>query len=124
LARDSGVSDRIPRAVGLESLAEIYRSADLFVMPSTGEGFGVSFWNRWPWHPALGLDVAGARDALGDGELGTAVSENEVSSAIARLLDEPKPDGASLAGTVHSRFGREGFKAVASSAVNRLTETP
>jgi len=127
LARNCGVGDRVRflGAVGLEILVEIYRSADLFVMPSTGEGFGVSFLEAMAsGTPALGLDVAGARDALGEGELGTTVSENEVSSAIARLLDEPQPDRASLAEVLRSRFGRERFKAMASLAMNRMTETP
>ncbi len=127
LALSHGVTDRVRflGAVGLGDLAEMYRSADLFVMPSTGEGFGVSFLEAMAsGTPALGLDVAGARDALGEGELGTAVSENEVSSAIARLLDEGKPNRGNLAGALRSRFGREGFKSVASSAMNRIMETP
>ena len=75
LARDAGVSDRVRflGAVGLQSLVETYRMADLFVMPSTGEGFGVAFLEAMAsGTPALGLDVAGAKDALADGELGTA----------------------------------------------------
>ena len=39
--------------------------------------------------PAIGLDVAGARDALADGELGTVVAETELSATIARLLADP-----------------------------------
>ena len=81
LARDAGVSERVRflGAVGLQSLVEIYRMADLFVMPSTGEGFGVTFLEAMAsGTPALGLGVAGARDALADGELGTATSEAEL----------------------------------------------
>ena len=79
LARDAGVSERVRflGRVGLQTLVEIYRMADLFVMPSTGEGFGVAFLEAMAsGTPALGLDVAGARDALADGQLGTAVAED------------------------------------------------
>jgi phosphatidylinositol alpha-1,6-mannosyltransferase len=125
LARDSGVSDRVGflGAVGLENLVEIYRSADLFVMPSTGEGFGVSFLEAMAsGTPALGLNVAGARDALGEGELGTAVSENELTTAIVRLLEQPKPDAIKLAVAVCSRFGREKFKGMGREVLTRLIE--
>ena len=80
-------------AVELQSLVELYRMADLFVMLSTGEGFGVTLLEAMAsGTPALGLSVAGAADALADGQLGTALSETELPVAIARLLVEPKPD--------------------------------
>jgi phosphatidylinositol alpha-1,6-mannosyltransferase len=125
LARDVGVSERVRflGAVGLKSLMEIYRMADLFVMPSTGEGFGVAFLEAMAsGTPALGLDVAGARDALADGELGTAVSKAEFTAALARLLVEPKPDSGALAAATWARFGRQAFAAGARTALNRLIE--
>jgi phosphatidylinositol alpha-1,6-mannosyltransferase len=118
-----GVIDRVKFLGAAESqtLSEIYRAADLFVMPSTGEGFGVGFLEAMAsGTPALGLDVAGARDALGEGELGTAVSEGEVPSAISRLLNETKPDRSILAAAVRARFGREKFERAVRSVLNRL----
>ena len=126
LARNAGVSDRV-RFLGaqeLPSLIETYRAADLFVMPSTGEGFGVSFLEAMAsGTTAIGLDVAGARDALADGELGTVVAETELSAAIARLLSRPKPDPLGLADAVHARFGRKLFAKNARNAWDRLMET-
>jgi phosphatidylinositol alpha-1,6-mannosyltransferase len=125
LARDAGVSDRVRflGSVGLQSLIEIYRAADLFVMPSTGEGFGVTFLEAMAsGTPALGLGVAGDRDALADGELGTETSEAELAATIAQLLDEPRPDSLKLAAAVHERFGRKKFAEAASTALNRLME--
>jgi phosphatidylinositol alpha-1,6-mannosyltransferase len=125
LARDAGVSDRVHFLGGVEmqSLVELYRMADLFVMPSTGEGFGVSFLEAMASGTlALGLDVAGARDALGEGELGTAVSENELPSAIGRLLERTDSNSDNFATAVRMRFGREQFANNTRNAINRLIE--
>jgi phosphatidyl-myo-inositol dimannoside synthase len=126
LARNAGVSDRV-RFLGaqeLPSLIETYRAADLFVMPSTGEGFGVSFLEAMAsGTPAIGLDVAGARDALADGELGSVVAETELSATIARLLSRPRPDPLGLADAVRARFGRKMFADYLRNAWDRLMET-
>ena len=125
LARDAGVSDRVRflGALVLQRLIEIYRAADLFVMPSTGEGFGVSFLEAMAsGTPALGLDVAGAKDALADGELGTAASEAALSATISRILDQPKPDSVDLATAVHARFGQKQFANNALNVLDRLME--
>jgi phosphatidylinositol alpha-1,6-mannosyltransferase len=125
LARDAGVSERVRflGRVGLQSLIEIYRAADLFVMPSTGEGFGVAFLEAMAsGTPALGLGVAGARDALADGQLGTAASEADFPATIACLLHEPKPDPYVLAAAARARFGRETFAIGVRAVLNRLME--
>jgi len=125
LARDAGVSERVRflGRVGLETLVEIYRIAELFVMPSTGEGFGVAFLEAMAsGTPALGFGVAGARDALADGQLGAAVAEAELPGALARLVATPKPDPHALAAAARDRFGRQTFAACARTALNRLIE--
>jgi phosphatidylinositol alpha-1,6-mannosyltransferase len=114
LARETGVVDRIQFLgdVGARRLAEAYRMADLFVMPSAGEGFGIVFLEAMAsGTPALGLDVAGARDALADGELGILVSEDDLPGAFDRALTVPRPDPQALAGKVRARFGRGVFAA-------------
>ncbi len=126
LARNAGVSERV-RFLGaqeLPSLIESYRAADLFVMPSTGEGFGVSFLEAMAsGTPALGLDVAGTRDALAEGQLGTVVAESELAATISSLLSQPKPDSRSLAAAVRARFGRKQFAENARNAWSRLMGT-
>jgi phosphatidylinositol alpha-1,6-mannosyltransferase len=125
LARKLGISERVHffGAVELQALTELYRMADLFVMPSMGEGFGIAFLEAMvSGTPAIGLDLGGARDALADGQLGTIVSEVDLPAAISRLLAAPKPDPIALAAATHARFGRENFAAGVRNALNRLIE--
>jgi phosphatidylinositol alpha-1,6-mannosyltransferase len=122
-----GVADRV-RFVGVagpETLVDAYRMADLFVMPSTGEGFGIAFLEAMACGtPALGLPVAGAKDALADGELGIAVAEADLAAAMSRLLAEPKPPADDLAAAAQARFGRAGFVRNVRDALQRLAAVP
>jgi phosphatidyl-myo-inositol dimannoside synthase len=124
LARKAGVADRVRflGAVGDQQLAQAYRMADLFVMPSTGEGFGIVFLEAMAsGTPALGLDAAGARDALANGELGTVIAEgDDFPAAVARLLEAPRPDPVALSKAVRDRFGPAAFRAQLSVAFDRL----
>ena len=125
LAAEIGVNDRVKflGAIDLQTLIETYRAADVFVMPSTGEGFGVSFLEAMASGiPALGLDVAGARDALGDGELGPCVSECDLVRTIDHLLNHRKAEHDGIPVAVRRRFGRECFSGTVQSAINRLVE--
>jgi phosphatidylinositol alpha-1,6-mannosyltransferase len=92
-------------------------------MPSTGEGFGIAFLEAMvSGTPALGLNIAGAKDALADGELGGCISEERLIDEIHRALTGPGPDPVALSEAARSRFGREGFLCGVRSAVNRLME--
>jgi phosphatidylinositol alpha-1,6-mannosyltransferase len=125
LAVETGVAGRVRfmGAVGRETLINAYRMADLFVMPSTGEGFGIAFLEALAsGTPALGLAVAGARDALADGELGTVVAESELLSTLVRVLARAKPNSNALAAAVRGRFGSASFAADARAALNRLMQ--
>lgn len=113
LAIETGVADRI-RFVGAlprEQLIEAYRMADLFVMPSTSEGFGIAFLEAMACGtPALGLDMAGAVDALEGRKLGHSCSEAHLAEHVCELLDglTPKPNlvGAHIAGP----FGMDAYR--------------
>jgi phosphatidylinositol alpha-1,6-mannosyltransferase len=123
IALKFGVLERVHfmGGVALETLIEAYRMADLFVMPSTGEGFGIAFLEAMACGtPALGLAVGGANDALADGELGTAISKSELPSALGRLLST-RTDPWVLSRAVGARFGRKLFAERLNSAINRLS---
>ena len=92
LAKDFGVSERVNFAghVPTKELPDYLRLADVLVMPSTGEGFGIVFLEAM----ASGVDViAGNRDGsvdpLADGVLGRAVdpeNDEELTTAISATL--------------------------------------
>ena len=118
IATRIGVADRV-RFVGFASpeiLVQSCRMADLFVMPSTSEGFGLAYIEAMACGtPALGLAVGGARDALGNGELGTALGhEDDLAAAIDRLLVETPRNREALADATRARFGRDAFAPAAS----------
>jgi phosphatidylinositol alpha-1,6-mannosyltransferase len=99
LARDEGVGDvvRFLGQVSDEQRDEWLRQADLFAMPSrlpggelAGEGFGIVYLEAGAYgKPVIAGNVAGARDAVIDGETGLLVDptdERAVADAIVRLL--------------------------------------
>jgi phosphatidylinositol alpha-1,6-mannosyltransferase len=113
LAAEAGVADRV-RFLGRtpdEQLADLYRAADLFALPSTGDGFGIVFLEAMACGtPALGLAVGGAPDAFADGELGALAQEEGLLEALARAVTEAQTSPA-LSEAVRARFGQGAFRA-------------
>ena len=72
--------------------ADHYRAADLYVMPSRGEGFGIVYLEALACGlPVVGSKVDGSREALRDGLLGTLVDpadRKELKDAIRRQLGQ------------------------------------
>jgi phosphatidylinositol alpha-1,6-mannosyltransferase len=119
----AGVTDRVRFLGPVEGsrLVEYYRAADLFVMPSTGEGFGIAFLEAMAsGTPALGLAVAGAQDALADGELGTCIAESGLAAALVQALERSKAGCERLPAAVRARFDRQNFTTSACAAVARV----
>jgi phosphatidylinositol alpha-1,6-mannosyltransferase len=126
LARNARVEDRVHFLGGLDAdrLVEVYRAADLFVMPSTGEGFGISFLEAMACGtPALGLAAGGAPDALGDGALGKIVKEENLCAAVGECLRMPLLDRHSLSQAVRARFGRALFQNSVDGVLTRLHQS-
>lgn len=112
LADELGVGKNIRflGMVSIDDLPDLYRAADLFALPSTGEGFGIAFLEAMACGtPAIGLAVGGAPDALGDGFLGICVSPEEFPEALAAVLQQGRTVGNDLPDLVQERFGRVGF---------------
>ena len=92
LAVEFGVREKVRFAglVSSEELPDYFRLADVFVMPSTGEGFGIVFLEALASGIAvIGGNQDGSVDALADGVLGSAVdpeNDEEITSAIRAAL--------------------------------------
>jgi phosphatidyl-myo-inositol dimannoside synthase len=96
--------------VSNDELPDLYRRASLYVMPSTGEGFGIAYLEAMACGtPALGLNADGSVDPLGDGELGLCLNtDHSLARAIIEVLKMPR-DKLALSTKVKNRFGRAVF---------------
>lgn len=110
-AHDLGIAPRVHFAgrVSDSALIDYYRLADVFVMPSTKEGFGIVFLEAVACGlPVIGGDQDGSVDALGEGALGAAIEPRDpaaLAAAIERALDASRPDAARAA-----RFRPDAFR--------------
>lgn len=85
-----GVSDRVvfTGMVREEEKADLYNLADVYVMPSRGEGFGFVFLEAMACGvPAIGSRLDGGREALGGGLLGTLVDSTNPAEVRVAVLD-------------------------------------
>lgn len=87
--------------------------ADLFIMPSEKEGFGIVFIEAMYYGlPVIAGNKDGSVDAMCNGELGTIINPDnleEISSSIKKVLENPaafKPNRQKL----HEQFSYEWYK--------------
>ena len=110
LVPEFSLSEKVQFAghIDAEQLPEYLRLADVFAMPSTGEGFGIVFLEAMASGIAvIGGNQDGSVDPLADGVLGAAVdpaNQEQLVSAICAALHRPcdKVDRA-------RRFGVQAF---------------
>ena len=123
LAQDLGVSEDV-RFLGMVpacDLPDLYRAADLFALPSTGEGFGIAFIEAMACGtPAIGLAVGGAPDALADGSLGACVTPGGFPAALTAALQSCRTRVGQLPQLVLERFGEENFTRAISAHLGSL----
>lgn len=117
--RDRGLTSRV-RFVGSvppKELPELYRLADVFVMPSTQEGFGIVFLEAMASGvPVVAAAAGGTLDALRDGTLGWLADPESPESlvaclgaALSRDPKEPRCDQEFLRSSVEKYFGTDAF---------------
>ena len=103
-----------------EELVDHYRMADIFVMLSTGEGFGIVFLEAMACGiPAIGGNVDGSADPLSCSPLGKVVPPEHLAAAIAQMLQNPPRHDQSRA--LINRFGRAAFAAQLSGLTASFT---
>jgi len=117
--------------VPVKDLPGLYRLCDLFIMPSTKEGFGIVFLEAMSSGKAtLGGNIDGSVDALDDGRLGALVDPNdstEIANTVCQILDQTYPNPLlynpeGLREAVIDRFGFAKIKDEMTSALRPLIE--
>jgi phosphatidylinositol alpha-1,6-mannosyltransferase len=101
LAQEAGVGDRVVFAghVPDPELPDYFALADVFAMPSTGEGFGIVFIEAAASGlPVIGGNCDGSVDALADGRIGRLINPNAPAEIEGALIDallghHPVPTG-------------------------------
>src|SRR5262249_19585944 len=93
-ARALGLSEHVIFAGRISEAEKVahYNLADLYVMPSYGEGFGIALIEAAACGiPVVGSSVDGSREALLDGQLGRVVDPakgDEVVAAVVAAISE------------------------------------
>jgi phosphatidylinositol alpha-1,6-mannosyltransferase len=111
LAASEGVADRVQflGRIRDEDLPDYMRLADVYVMPSTSEGFGIVFLEAMASGAhVIGGNRDGSLDPLKDGAAGTAVDPEDldaIASAICGALDHPSSAPEQAATFSFTRFG-------------------
>jgi glycosyltransferase involved in cell wall biosynthesis len=105
LADDRGVGDRVTFAgeVDEAELAAAYGRADIFVLPSKKEGFGIVFLEAWKYGlPVICGDEDASPEVVRDGGLAVAPDDvDALAAAISRLLGD---------GDLRRRLAARGFE--------------
>jgi len=128
-AQESEVTERVQffPSISRKELAALYYNADIFALPSTGEGFGLVFLEAMAFGKAIvGANVGGIPDVVQHEREGLLVAPTveAVSSALRRLLSDPllrKQLGMRGQERVRTEFSFAQFQAQLSSAIDLLT---
>jgi phosphatidyl-myo-inositol dimannoside synthase len=107
LAQSFGVANNVVFAgsVAPDELPQLYRLADLFVMPSAQEGFGIVFLEAAASGlRSIGGNTDGSIDALADGAIGTAIDPNDSEALVRAIRNGLDGEGPDPTGVGRFRF--------------------
>jgi len=124
-----GAADRVRFAAPVAGVEEYFRAADLFVMPSLREGFGMAIVEAMACGlPVIATRLAGVTDTIvTDGENGLLVPPGDpaaIARAIERIVANPawaQALGADARASVVGRFGVEAAAARWRQAYDHVT---
>lgn len=115
LSASLGIEDRIhlPGFILDKELPNYYAIADVFVMPSTKEGFGIVFIEAMACGtPAIAGNIDGSKDTVLNKELGSLIDPNnlrQIEDAIQYWLDTGKSSVQQASHLVWETFGFNAF---------------
>ena len=108
-----------------DTLASHYSLADVYIMPSKKEGFGIVFIEAMYYGlPVIAGNKDGSADALCNGKLGMLVdpeSQDEINAVIEKVIQQPGkylPDP----GLLMERFSYKSYKERLSAILNRFND--
>lgn len=103
-----------------------YKLANLFIMPSFNEGFGIVFLEAMACGiPVIAGNIDGSVDALKNGELGSLINPNDINE-IAReinkqlVINKEHNEGEKLSNKAYEIFGFQKFKELQSQLLNKM----
>ncbi len=122
-AHDLGVSDQVVFAGMIDENEKVdhYRLADVYVMPSQGEGFGIVFLEAMSCGiPVVASKLDGGREALRDGKLGTLVDPSNKEDIINGIKSALRSDRRIPPGLAF--FSKSNFQRRVSQVIKTVLE--
>lgn len=106
LSHELGIADRVSFAGHVDDVPALLRSADIFLIPSLWEGFGLAAVEAMNASlPVIASDVAGLRDVVGTDEQAAFLIDSVDTGAIADRLQQLVSDAS-----LRAKMGRNGFE--------------